>query len=243
MQDKVYHSNFQVENEYWWFTARAHILRSMMQKYCPMPRGSTVLDIGCGTGGFLQLLAEDGFNAVGMDTSELAIEYCQKRGLKNIYKTTLEDFPAKDWTINAEIMLDVIEHIDDDKGVVKQAYSVLEPGGYFIATVPAYQWLWSAHDEIHLHKRRYTLTSFRKLLTNAGFKPIRFSYFNTFLFPAAAIKRLFDKNKKPEDIHDVVDPVSPAVNSLLDVIFKAETPFLNYFSFPFGVSIVAICQK
>lgn len=242
MEEKVYHSNFNVESTYWWFTARAHIIHSLINSVCALPKGATVVDVGCGTGGFLSELATD-YTAIGTDTSPLAIEYCRKRGMKHLHLGTLDDFPADAWTVDAVTMLDVIEHIEDDKAVVKQVFDLLRPGGYFIASVPANPWMWSAHDVIHMHHRRYTKRSFGALLEGAGFTQKKLSYFNSFLFPLAALKRLTQKNLRPEDIHAVVDPVPPVVNSLFHSVFAAEAAVLKRTSFPFGVSLVGIFQK
>ena len=242
MEEKVYHSNFNVENSYWWFTARAHIIHSLINSICRLPKNSTVVDVGCGTGGFLSELAKD-YTAIGTDTSALAIEYCTKRGLEHLHLGTLDDFPWQKWTVDAVTMLDVIEHIEDDHAVVRQVYDLLRPGGFFIATVPANPWMWSAHDVIHMHYRRYTKSSFTNLLTSAGFVPQKISYFNSFLFPLAALKRLTQKNLNPEDIHAVVDPVPALVNSLFHNVFAAEARLLSSMSFPFGVSLVAIVRK
>ncbi len=242
MEEKVYHSNFQVESSYWWFTARAHIIHSLINHYCHLAKGSTVVDVGCGTGGFLSELARE-YTAVGTDTSALAIEYCRKRGLEHLHLGTLDDFPRERYAVDAVTMLDVIEHIEDDHGVVKQVYDLLKPGGYFIASVPANKWMWSAHDVMHMHYRRYSKPQFRQLMEAAGFEIKKLSFFNSFLFPLAALKRMTQRKLKVEDIHAVVDPVPAVVNTLFDAIFKAETPFLKTMSFPFGVSLIVIARK
>ena len=243
MEEIVYQSNFELENSYWWFTARAQIIRKMIDRYCTeLKPGDTVVDVGCGTGGFLSVLA-DKYTAVGLDISETAIAYCRRRGLKHLYRTTLEEFAPADMTVKAVAMLDVIEHIDDDRSVVAQAYRLLAPGGYLIATVPAYNWLWSNHDEIHMHKRRYTRPQFGRLLGDAGFSIVKSTYFNTLLFPAAVVKRMAEKNRQYTSSSDVVDPVSPGMNRLLHSVFSMEASLLPHWNLPFGLSILAIAQK
>lgn len=243
MEEIVYQSNFELENSYWWFTAREKIIGAMIERYCTdLKPGDAVVDVGCGTGGFLSSLAGK-YKAIGIDVSETAIAYCRRRGLEHLYLTTLEDFKPVDTQVKAVVMLDVIEHIDDDRSVVQQAYKLLAPGGYMVATVPAYQWLWSTHDEIHMHKRRYTRSQFGHLLANAGFRPVKSTYFNTLLFPVAALKRLTEKDKKYTSSADVVDRVSPGMNSLLHKVFSMEVSLLPYASFPFGLSILIIAQK
>ncbi len=243
MEEIVYQSNFELENSYWWFTARAAIIGAMIETYCTeLQPGDTVVDVGCGTGGFLSTLAGK-YTAVGLDISETAISYCRKRGLEHLYRTTLEEFAPEHMTVKAVAMLDVIEHIDDDKSVVEQAYRLLAPGGYMIASVPAYNWLWSNHDEIHMHKRRYTRSQFNKLLGGAGFSIVKSTYFNTLLFPAAVLKRVTEKNKQYASSTDVVDRVSPGMNRLLHKIFSMEASLLPYMSLPFGLSILTIARK
>ncbi len=243
MEEIVYQSNFELESSYWWFTARAAIIGTMIETYCTdLNPGDTVVDVGCGTGGFLSTLA-DKYTAVGLDISETAISFCRKRGLNQLYLTTLEDFAPANMTVKAVAMLDVIEHIDDDSSVVQQAYRLLAPGGYMIASVPAYNWLWSNHDEIHMHKRRYTRSQFGKLLGNAGFSIVKSTYFNTLLFPAAVLKRVTEKNKQYTSSADVVDRVPPEMNKLLHRIFSMEASLLPHMSLPFGLSILVIAQK
>jgi SAM-dependent methyltransferase len=243
MEEIVYHTNYQLEDTYWWFVARNKIVLDIINKKCQLKEGDDFLDAGCGTGGFTKQLGEH-YNIIGLDSSEIALEYCRKRGLKNLYKSYLEDFPKNEWNVKAISMLDVVEHIDDDIGVLKTAYDILPAGGYFIATVPAYMWLWSRHDEIHMHKRRYNKSNFTDLLRETGFK-IEFStYINSFLLIPAMLKRfaenIFKISKADEQ---PVDEVSPLMNKIFEKIFKFEGKLLSIMRFPFGLSIFVIARK
>ena len=140
-------------------------------------------------------------------------------------------------------MLDVVEHIQDDTGVIKDVYNVLGPNGTFIATVPAYQWMWSQHDVVHMHYRRYNRKNFNKLLTDNGFEIVFSSYYNHLLFLPAVLKRFADflmGNKKNDN---PVDEVSPFLNKLFTKIFTYESKFLHFLKPPFGLSIVTIAKK
>jgi hypothetical protein len=141
-------------------------------------------------------------------------------------------------------MLDVIEHIEDDYSVVKDAFSVLDSGSYMIASVPAYQWLWSRHDEIHMHYRRYTITQIRDVFKAAGFKVIYSSHFNSILFFPAVIKRFVDKITGGDKKNDnPIDEVPNFVNSLFTKIFGLEKNWIPKISIPFGISIVIVAKK
>lgn len=241
MHENVYHINYELETSYWWFVARNKIVKSLLQRYTNLIKGATVLDVGCGTGGFASLL-KDEFNVLCLDTSPLAIEYCQARGLDSVFLMPLQEFPLGKYNISAIFFLDVIEHIDDDYSVLVRAREILSPQGYLIITVPAYRWLWSRHDEIHMHKRRYTKQQLKDLLLTLDFE-IRFlSYFNSFLFLPAVVKRFLQKNRNEEDVQPV-EPVSETTNKILERIFFFENRILPFFRFPFGLSIIAIAKK
>jgi len=247
MQEIVYHTQFVQEDKYWWFVARNQIVKKLINFYAPELKGKTVLDVGCGTGGFSKIISEE-YDVICLDTSEIALEYCKKRNLKNLFLGTLDEFEPGNSKISATLFMDVIEHIDNDKAVVTRANQILEKEGYLIATVPAYQWLWSKHDIIHMHKRRYTKNNFNSLLIESGFKVIFSSYFNSFLFFPAVLKRFYDKIMKndtasnnPES--EVVEPVSPFINKLFLNIFSFEKHILTKTSIPFGLSIFTIAKR
>jgi len=241
MQEAVYHSNYKLEESYWWFAARNHIIRELSKSRSGLPNGAKVLDVGCGTGGFAVSL-QGLYEPTCMDTSELALDYCRRRGLNKFFRGMLSDYPKED-APEGIFMLDVVEHIEDDTGAIKDVYELLSEGGVFIATVPAYMWLWSRHDLMHMHYRRYTKRNFNQLLESQGFVIKYSTYFNTFLFAPAVLKRFYDRMTGEKGEYKPVDEVSPRVNSIFTQIFKSELAFLKRFRFPFGVSILTIAER
>ncbi|MDQ1266801.1 MAG: hypothetical protein QG635_1954 [Bacteroidota bacterium] len=243
MEEIVYHTNYRLEDTYWWFLARNEIIGKIIEKITSLEKGEQILDAGCGTGGFSKYLSKK-YDVICLDFSETALDYCRRRGLTKLYKTTISEFPKEQFNIKAVTMFDVVEHVDDDAGFLRQAYNALPEGGWIISTVPAYMWLWSRHDDVHQHKRRYTISGFRNLVENGGFKIEYSSYFNFFLFLPAVLKRfLDDKLHKEKKNESPVDEVSPFVNRLFKAVFTFEKFFLPALKFPFGLSIALVARK
>jgi SAM-dependent methyltransferase len=136
---------------------------------------------------------------------------------------------------------DVIEHVEDDAGGLRAISERLRPGGWLLATVPAFQFLWSRHDEQHHHKRRYMKSDMIHRVMGAGLDPIRATHFNTLLFPVIAGIRLV-RNALRLDSDDVALP-SPGVNRALTAVFSAERHLIGRVPMPAGVSLMILARK
>lgn len=238
MEDQLYHEFFELEDRHWWFVARRRILRDIIRRDLQLSPGSSILDVGCGTGAFLADCSSE-FRTTGTDTSPLAVEYCRKRGLHNVVQCTLDSYPHPEERFDLITLLDVIEHVDDDLGLLRNALALLRPSGRLLVTVPAYQFLWSRHDEVNHHKRRYTASRLSSVLQRAGFTVQRTTYLNTFLFPLAAVERIADRLRSGRDT--AVLSMPPAfLNKTLLSIFASERHLLRFVSYPFGLSVMAI---
>src|SRR5207244_1565920 len=129
-----------------------------------------VLDAGCGTG--RNMLEFAGLGTVeGVDASPEAIEFCRRRGLDGVREGQIESLPYADGTVDLILATDVLEHLRDDYAALAELRRVAAPGGRLLATVPAYQWLWSQHDAAHHHFRRYTYRLLRSRLQMTGWEP------------------------------------------------------------------------
>ena len=243
MEEIVYHTNFQLENTYWWFIARNRIVMELLNKFVKIDPASQVLDVGCGTGGFTKKLLEQ-YDTIGLDTSPLAIEYCKQREIEKLFLGPLNEFPTENYRIQAITILDVIEHIESDEAIVQQLYDTLPHNGWLVATVPAYKWLWSEHDVLHKHYRRYTKKEFVTLLRKHNFEIEFASYFNSLLFGLSAVNRIFGNlfHKKNEPVAPV-DPVPPFLDKIFKSVFQSEKNLLPHIKFPFGLSILVIAKK
>lgn len=201
-----------------------------------------ILDIGCGSGLMLNALEELG-KTYGMDMSDEAISFSREIFNGRVEKGALPDqLPYQHNYFDLVTALDVIEHIDNDVDSIRAIRSLLLHGGKCIFTVPAYMFLWSAHDEMNEHKRRYTLTELNNKLVKAGFTVEKISYYNTFLFPVVYLVRMLNNILGRDGASDMDTP-GRAVNYFLNKVFGFEKHLLRYFNLPFGVSVIAVVSK
>lgn len=242
MDESLYHLHYTQEESHWWFAARAEIVQRIIERYGGLAPGDTILDIGCGTGAILKKLSAR-YRTVGIDMSPLAIEYSKKRGLTEVFVMTAEEFPRDRYDVKAVIMLDVIEHIDDDIAVLETARDIIGDTGRIIITVPAYMWLWSSHDLVNHHKRRYTRKTLRAALAKAGLEPLKMSYYNTLLFPLAVVKKLLSRSRTIDRASAAVDQPSKLVNTIFKAIFSLERFIVPSINLPWGVSLVTVARR
>lgn len=201
-----------------------------------------VLDIGCGSGLMLNALDEVG-QTFGMDMSDEAISFSKEVFDGRVEKGALPDqLPYQENFFDLITALDVIEHIDNDTDSISAIRALLAPGGKAIFTVPAYMFLWSAHDEMNQHKRRYTLPELNEKLVQSGFTVEKITYYNTLLFPVVFVVRMLNNILQRDGSSDT-DMPGRLMNDILKKIFGFEKYLLRYFNLPFGVSILAVVKK
>ena len=232
-----------VERSHWWFTARRDIVLTVAQRF--LPEGAPILDVGCGTGYFLEG-AGNRYDAWGVDPSPLAVDLCRARGLERVVQGSAYDLSAvADRRFEAAFFLDVIEHLDDDARALREAMRVLAPGGLVIITVPAFMFLWSEHDVVNQHRRRYRRPHLAALLGEVGLGVERLTYFNFFLFPLATADRLASRLARRRVEAELTVP-RPWVNRLMGGTFRSERGRVSdpeRGAFPFGLSLLAVGRK
>jgi len=236
MNEAEYGRMHDAEDTYWWFVAR----RELALGWMPRERSST-LDLGCGTGVTLGLLQQKGW-VVGLDFSVTALDFCLRRGLKNLVQGDGAQLPFTSNAFDAVITLDTIEHIENDRAVIAEIFRVLRPGGVVVTSVPAYRWLWGPHDVALMHYRRYSRGEFQRLLAAAGFEVERASYSVFLLFPCVLVVRVLDRlfRRSPE----VRLPALPqGLNRILIAVMRFEGAMLRKFNLPWGSSVIAVARK
>ena len=230
------------EDRHWWFVARRAILASVIGTL-GLPEKAAILEVGSGTSGNLDMLARFGrVSAIEMDGTAREIAREKTSGRYDIRAGVCPaSIPFTAERFDLVCMFDVLEHIEEAEATLAALGALLAPGGRILVTVPAYEWLWSAHDEFLHHKRRYTGGMLQAQATAAGLAVERLSYFNTLLFPLAAAMRMMDKllGKASASGNDVP---SPAVNGLFKSVFASERHLLKHVDLPFGVSLMGILR-
>ena len=233
----------ETQQNHWWFGARRRVLEAVLRRL-PLPQPARVLEIGCGTGGNLRMLAQFGHvDAAEMDEYAIATARAQGSGAdvrRGWLPEAIPFEPAGQYDVIC--LFDVLEHIEDDQSALRALSSLLSPSGRVLVTVPAYQWLFGAHDRAHHHFRRYTTRRLRSIARSAGFEVCRSGYFNTLLFPVLAARRLLARAGLGDSEDDARMP-SPMVNRVLATVFGAERLVLPVFAFPYGSSAIAVLRR
>ena len=238
MERIVYDRMEELDERHWWYRARRRILADLIGRQIPLPRDARILEIGCGTGHNLEMLRTFG-RVDGIEIDPAARAVAARRLGHAIGDAPLPDLPGvPERSYDLVAILDVLEHVEEDVASLRSIARRLKPGGRILITVPAFPWMWSAHDEVNHHKRRYTRATLRKAVAEAGLKIELLSWFNSLLFPLAAAARLAGRVTGKKDSDDKMPP--GPVNSLFEALFGLERYALGRVPLPPGVSLVAI---
>ncbi len=243
MQAEIYEQMAHLEKKHFWFKARREVLALCLQRSLPEDQSEhpLVLDAGCGTGGNLDTLSQFG-TTFGVDNSQLACCFAPIEWRDRLAQGDLRHLPMQSDMFNVVSLLDVLEHVHDQQMVLSELRRILKPGGALLLTVPAYKHLWSSHDTVHKHQRRYRKAELLKELVNAGFKVKYLSYYNTYLYPLVASVRLIKKIMGTQEESDLQMPAD-WINQLLYRLFRLERHWIGKLQMPFGVSLIAIAFK
>ena len=241
MERKVYEQMAKLDGQHWWFTARRRILDGIIERVVRPPWDARILELGAGTGHNLAMLSRFG-QVEASELDPIARELASERLGRPVVEAALPNlsmFPAANYDLVA--LLDVLEHVTDDKDSLSAIFDCLKPGGALLLTVPINPWMWSAHDVAHHHHRRYRKQEIRELALGAGYEIQLLSPFNSLLFPPIAAVRLVGKLTGKDDSDDAMP--SPLINTVLDGVFGLERGLIGRVPMPFGVSLVAVLRR
>ncbi len=241
--EEKYH---RVEASHWWFVARRQIVRALLAKERPNPKGR-ILEMGCSGGLLMRELESDGWQQVtGIDISPDAIELCRRVGL-DARVMDAQELALADATFDVVTASDVLEHLADEQKAIREWKRVLKPSGLLVVFAPAFMLLWSGHDAANKHYRRYRRKQLIRLLESNGLVVERSSYWNVALFgPIAAIRllrKLWRRRTDTEGSGDLFEPPKTA-NALLTKLLQIENWLLGSgVNSPFGVSVFVLARK
>jgi SAM-dependent methyltransferase len=241
MNPDLYREMARTQHEHWWFRARREILERVIDRL-GLPERAELLEIGTGTGGNLAMLSRHG-SLAAVELDEFARRHAAETSGVRVRPGYLPDaIPFDDGAFDLVCLFDVLEHVEDDRGALQRVRALLKPGGYAVVTVPAYQWLYGAHDLVHQHFRRYTARDLADKAQAAEFSVHRVGYFNSLLFPLAALRRALQRASRSQDSADALLP-SPIINRLLYSVFSIEKRIAPLVLFPFGTSVLAVLRR
>lgn len=252
VEREIFSVHAELEPRHWWFRARRSIVRQLIERLVPPRTGALIADAGCGTGGTLGALA-DAYRCVGVDPTPEAITLAQKHFPGIDFRTGFAPADLSDVVADVKLatMLDVLEHVEDDAGLLASMVRAMRPGAFLLLTVPADMRLWSPSDEVYGHHRRYDRAGFERLWATLPVRPRLVSHFNSRLYPLVRAARLANRLRGRTAGHagtDLALPPAPA-NFALERIFAGEARVLcdtlagrRQHGFGFGVSLIAVLE-
>jgi len=226
--------------DHWWYEGRRRLLAQLLAGR--IRPDTLALDVGCGTSETLDVLEGLGAAAaVGTDLSWHALGHAIRRHPRpRVLRALAEHLPFADASVGVLVSMDVLEHVDDDVVALEEYVRVCQPGATVLLTVPAYQWLWSPHDDWAAHRRRYTATGLRRVGREAGLIVESCSYYYSFLLPPAAVLRRTPLRRLMPATAEESSSFNPAVDRVLGALAGLERRVLRHTSIPFGLSIVLV---
>ncbi|MBV8687460.1 MAG: class I SAM-dependent methyltransferase [Alphaproteobacteria bacterium] len=241
MERVVYDRMAEYADRHWWYRARRDILARLIADRIPLPENPRILEIGCGTGPNLDMLRGFGrLDAVEIDARARAV--ASARLGRPVLDAPLPHLVGiENGAYDLICLLDVLEHVAEDRQALVSIAGKLRPGGRILIAVPAHPWMWSAHDRVNHHQRRYTKRTLRAVVGAARLRLHMLSYFNSLLFPLAVTSRLAERLFRKQD--DSADTPPPApLNRLFEAAFRLERYAIGRLPFPPGLSLVAIAS-
>lgn len=233
----------QTETDSFWFEHRNRCIVELVRQH---PPSGPILDVGGGNGYVALGLRRAGFDAIVLEPGNGGAQNALRRGLAPVLNATLEHAAFADGSLPAVGLFDVVEHITDDGGLLRDVAKLLEPSGRLFVTVPAYRLLWSNEDVAAGHVRRYDAHRLQALLVASGFEVDYLSYFFAALPPAIFAMRVLPEWLGRERTVESADDhrVSSMSRSLVMSLFSVELEFVRRkVRVPFGASILAAARK
>ena len=237
METREFEAMLALDERHWWYRGRRRMLAALLEGVSP---GERVLDAGCGSGRTLDELTRYG-TAHGVELNPLGLAAARGRGHR-VEEARVETIPFDDGSFDLVTCLDVIEHTDDDVVALSELRRVTRPGGHLVVSVPAHPRLWSRHDEVNGHRRRYTRRTLRAAAEAAGWRVERLTGFNVaYLAPAALVR--IGRRKDGDGTDSELELTPPRLDALLELPLRAEAALVRRgVDLPPGLSLMAVLR-
>lgn len=237
----------EVEDRHWWHAVLRHLVLRALQD--GLPNGGRILDAGCGTGGMMTFLNAQAPNFIthGVDISEIAVRYAQKRGLERVLMASVHDLPFEDESLDAVLSLDVLYHAGvDELRAMGEMTRVLRPGGLLLLNLPAFECLRGSHDKAVCGARRYTPCHVRFLVRDPSLEIVMYHFWNAWLFLPLLVwrhvSRLLSKGKKESAVSDL--RLSPVwLENFMTRMGQIDAWLCRVLRLPFGSSLFVEIRK
>lgn len=237
---------FKMEREHWWFRVREQIIldqfRSSIHKGLPLQ----ILNVGAATGRSSEMLESFG-QIQSIEYDQPSYQFCRDVLKMKIDQGSITELPYPDNAYDCVCAFDVVEHVEDHQTAISELFRVCKPGGKIFITVPAFMSLWSNHDVVNHHFRRYRKQQMLDLFSANGGRLLRTTYFNFILFMpifmVRSVQRIFSRKKQEELKPDNDMIASGLINTIFQSIFSFERSLLKKMNFPFGVSLMVVWEK
>lgn len=241
--DREYYKDYAtLERTHWWFLVRRDIILNQLRSLTQGQMNLKILNVGAATGYSSEFLQQFG-EVTSVEYDKECCAFVRNKYGKEFVNASITELPFSDEAFDLVCAFDVIEHIEDDHLAVRELKRVTRQKGKICVTVPAFNFLWSQHDDINHHFRRYTRANLKTLFASNG-RIVKATYFNTFLFFPIALFRMFNKGAKEEVKSDFGVAKNSVASRVAKGIFSLEKPILSCgLSFPVGISILLSWRK
>lgn len=244
-----FHTLQHVEDRHFWFVARRQIVSDALRRAVPDLDERRLFDIGCGSGGLIQFLAREGVDLAGAcDAYPQSLALVRERVPAPLVLVDEGRLPPLGPGHSLLSLFDVLEHLDDDREMLRFLHSVLAPGGVLLVTVPAHPFLFNERDELAHHRRRYRRGELKEKLEETGFRVRLLTHFGATLVPPLFVLQgltgLVSERRRLSRERQVMEfRVVPVVNGLLRIALGLERLWLHVGTLPFGSSLIAVAER
>lgn len=248
MDRKYYKEYYWLERNHWWFKVREKVIFDRILFYSKGSRDLKILNIGVATGRSSEVLNYFG-DVTSLEYDKECCEFVRDKLNLVVVNGSVTELPFETESFDLVCAFDVIEHVENDSLAISEMKRVCANNGMICLTVPAFKMLWSEHDLVNKHYRRYTHKTLLKIFSNTNLTKLYISYFNFFLFIPILLFRKFTEItpkkwiRKGSGSDFEVKNQSRLFNLILFKIFSIELKLLKFVRFPVGVSIITLWKK